>query len=56
MDNRKKKKILMTIGSILIGAGVIWGAIGFKLKYFPIILLVVIIGCVFSYLGKKIQD
>jgi uncharacterized membrane protein len=56
MDKRKKKTILMTIGSILIGAGVIWGVIGFKLKYFPMILLVIVIGCVFSYFGKRIQD
>jgi len=55
MDNKKKKTLFATIGSILIGIGVIWGAVGFKIKNLPFLLILIISGCICSYISKKIK-
>lgn len=55
MDSMQKKKVLNTLGSILIGIAVIWGAIGFKIRNLPYLLIILTIGCLFSYIGKRIE-
>ena len=39
----------------LIGTGVIWGAIGFRIRNLPFLLLLIISGCICSYISKKIE-
>lgn len=53
MDAKTKKTLLATLGSILIGLSVIWGAIGFKIKNAPYLLILFAAGCICSYLSKK---
>lgn len=51
----KKKSLFTALGSILIGIGVIWGAVGFKVRNIPFLMIIIILGCIFSYLSKKIK-
>lgn len=55
MDAKKKKSLFTVLGSILIGIGVIWGAVGLKVTNIPFLLIIIILGCIFSYLSKKIK-
>lgn len=56
MDVKKKKAILTSMGSVLIGTSVIWLAVGLKFKYLPFLFFILILGCTFSYLGKNIKE
>jgi hypothetical protein len=55
MSQKNKKTLLATIGSILIGIGVIWGVIGFHLNALPFLLILIICGCICSYFSKRIK-